>query len=138
MSKVNLEKEIKEYIIEGVRALLEIKDDLKRILANMLSKDIVHTLASEEMTIDEDAYMRITEEVLNEPKKKPIKQKGRKKIEMGKVYNFKYKNGNDKVCKTCKGLISFDDYNKETHPWPTHVDNKGIIIGAGNCLEYQE
>lgn len=79
-------------------------------------------------------HTTLVEEVIEPKKKLPKIPKSTKKIELGKVYN--YKDGKNKRCNTCDGLISFDDYNEETHPWPTHVDKKGHIIGNGSCPEY--
>jgi len=85
-----------------------------------------------------DAELERIKQTQKEPEEKPLPKlpKGTPKIDTGKVYNYKFKNGNDKTCTRCNALVSFDDYNKETHPWPTHVNKEGHIIGDGSCPEY--
>ena len=41
----------------------------------------------------------------------------------------------DGSCNRCNGLISWDDYDKETHPYPTHIDSSGNELPDG-CPEY--
>lgn len=70
--------------------------------------------------------------------KKKVKKlpKGTKKIDTSKVYSYKYADGNKRRCNKCQELLSFDDYDKETHPYGTHVDKEGHIIGDGDCSEF--
>jgi len=115
--------EFEDEIIEGLAkaniTLNEIKIALKGFIAKMeaLQPDL--------------EYTRVEEELIT-----PKKKRGAKKIEAGKVYEYHYKDGTEKRCKKCHGLISFDDYNKETHPYPTHVDEDGHMIGDGSCPKY--
>jgi len=38
-----------------------------------------------------------------------------------------------KGCNKCGGKITWDNYDKETHPYPDHVDEDGKLI---DCPEY--
>ena len=49
--------------------------------------------------------------------------------------NKKYKISN-KPCRTCGGLISFDDYPNTK--WPIHVDKNGNIMGNGSCPKFKK
>ena len=40
----------------------------------------------------------------------------------------------DKGCNRCNGKITWDLYDKETHPYPDHIDEDGSII---DCPEYK-
>ena len=53
-----------------------------------------------------------------------------------KKYNYKRKDGSNNTCRKCGGIISWDDYDKVNHPYPTHVDEDGNIMGDGGCPEY--
>ena len=60
--------------------------------------------------------MERIEGLLGTPKKTTTTNKGKKhKIA-------------DKPCQRCGGLISWDGYNKETRPYPLHVDEEGHEI----------
>lgn len=48
---------------------------------------------------------------------------------------IKYEVGK-KPCQRCGGKITWDNYNKETHPYPDHLDEDGEIIPSG-CPEYK-
>lgn len=113
--------EFQEKVIEG---LAKLSEDFNRYMEWM--KQFYAFLEAKQPDL----------EYVDDPRQKPVKKKTTKKIESGKVYNYKYKDGNEKHCKKCDGLISFDDYDKETHPYPTHVNNKGLIIGDGSCPLY--
>ena len=39
----------------------------------------------------------------------------------------------DKGCNRCGGKITWDKYDKETHPYPDHVNEDGKLI---DCPEY--
>ena len=84
----------------------------------------------------ENEELVVTQEV--EIKKKVRKlPKGTKKIDTAKVYNYKYADGSKRRCNKCQELLSFDEYNKETHPYGTHVDKDGHIIGDGECTLWE-
>lgn len=70
----------------------------------------------------------MTEEVV---KKNPVKKPDAPKIEMGKVYNYKGKDGTPYTCNKCGGLISWDE--RPTRLYPMHVDEEGHIVGDGDC-----
>ena len=40
----------------------------------------------------------------------------------------------DKGCNKCGGKITWDNYDKETQPYPDHVDEDGNLM---NCPEYK-
>lgn len=61
----------------------------------------------------------------------PIKKHDVPKIEMGKVYNYRKKDGTEQTCNKCGGLISWDD--RPQRLYPMHVDDKGQIVGDGDC-----
>lgn len=42
------------------------------------------------------------------------------------------------ICNKCNGLISWDDFDKQTHPFSTHVDGKGKIIDDGDCPVWRQ
>ena len=50
---------------------------------------------------------------------------------MSKKYNI-----TKKSCRTCGGLISFEDYPNPK--WPIHVDANGYIIGDGSCPDFKK
>lgn len=54
----------------------------------------------------------------------------------GRVYNYKLKSGENKLCKYCNGLVSFDDYHPTDHKFPDHVDIEGHLIGDGGCPNF--
>ena len=70
----------------------------------------------------------MTEEI---ERKEPVKKPNAPKIEMGKVYNYKKKDGTPTTCSRCGGLISWDD--RPERIYPMHVDDKGHIVGDGDC-----
>lgn len=63
-------------------------------------------------------------------------EKKDKKIDTSKVYNYKFADGKTRTCNKCHEFLSFDDYHRETHPYGTHVDKDGHIIGVGGCSEW--
>ena len=40
-------------------------------------------------------------------------------------------------CKKCGGVITWDNYDKETHPYPDHINEDGELIIDG-CPEYNK
>ena len=38
-----------------------------------------------------------------------------------------------KGCNSCNGNITWDNYNKETHPYPDHVNERGELV---DCPDY--
>ena len=47
-----------------------------------------------------------------------------------------YKKAKD-PCKRCGGTITWDNYDKEKHPYPDHLDENGDIIPEG-CPAYKQ
>ena len=84
----------------------------------------------------ENEGLVVTQEVEIKKKVKKL-PKGTKKIDTSKVYSYKYADGSKRRCNKCQELLSFDDYNKEIHPYGTHVDQNGHIIGDGECTLWE-
>ena len=42
-----------------------------------------------------------------------------------------------KGCNKCNGKITWDNYDKETHPYPDHINEDGELILDG-CPEYNK
>ena len=142
--KVNLENFMNMTIIpssdnkeESYKEVLDVLEDWEEysVYAVMIANNIRKALGIKEREIVEEAKA-IINNLQNEEKPLPKLPKGTPKIDTSKVYSYKYKNGSNKTCTRCDGLVSFDDFNKETHPWPTHVSDKGQIIGDGSCPEF--
>ncbi len=132
---------VNEEKLREVLALEEISDSLKRIVKafeNFVLKDtareIVTTLKDEEMTIDEDSDMRITEEILNEPKKVmkelvrlnepkkkevPIEKEQeipKPDISSGQFQWWNVKDGKVRHCNDCQLFLKYDkDTGKYVH-----------------------
>ena len=41
----------------------------------------------------------------------------------------------DKGCNKCGGKITWDNYNKETQPYPDHVDEDGNLMDCPNYTQ---
>ena len=84
----------------------------------------------------ENEGLVVTQEVEIKKKVKKL-PKGTKKIDTSKVYNYRYTDGRERRCNKCQELLSFDDFNRETHPYGTHVDKDGHIVGDGECTLWE-
>ena len=82
----------------------------------------------------ENDGLRVVNEV--EIKKDKKWTEGTKMIDTARTYNYKFADGKARTCNKCQGFLSFDDYHRETHPYGTHVDKDGHIIGDGGCSEW--
>jgi hypothetical protein len=109
-------KELKDKYSPDIYADLKLKERIAVALEKLASTPVQKIIDRRENKL------RVEEEVVQD---------------VNKVYNFKYKDGKNKICQKCNSLISFDDYNKETHPWPTHVNEQGHMIGDGSCPAFK-
>lgn len=103
------------------KLLKEILDEIKILTVSVCSK----------LDQIKDRILVRKEVITNEAENLPIKKPNAPKIEMGKVYNYKKKDGTPTTCDRCGGLISWDD--RPERIYPMHVDDKGHIVGDGDC-----
>lgn len=117
-------------LLEQLKDRLMVKEYVEGEKGSLARADMSGKASPSEMVLATDSRPAET------PKEKIIKKvKGSKKIELGKVYDFRRKDGKELICDKCDGLISWDDYPNPKHP--IHVDKNGHIIGDGSCPEWE-
>ena len=121
---------VEEYRDKVIELLEAISKNMVAILTRMDIKKEIYTIE----TIEKKDPVKKPNATIEHFNLLPVKKPDAPKIEMGKVYNYKGKDGTPYTCNKCGGLISWDD--RPTRLYPMHVDEEGHIVGDGDCSKW--